>query len=366
MVFEGEAIGKRGETIGEAVFTTGMTGYVETLTDPSFFGQIITFAFPMIGNYGAMEGDCESGSIFAAGCILRELCGVGSNFRKDCDLNEFLIKNGVVGIAGVDTREITKKIRTGGVINAMISDNIKDMAGKLAAIKAFTAKGAVENTSCKKVIRINAESAGCGKDLDGDGKTVVLWDFGAKENIQRELLKRGLNVIRVPHNTSAKEILEYKPCGVLLSNGGGDPAENKIITQEIKLLMNAKIPMFGICLGHQLMCLAVGAKARKLKFGHRGENQPVRDLTTGRVYITSQNHGYTVLARSLPEGVARLRYINVNDKSCEGVDFLTFPGFSVQFHPEASGGPRDTEWLFDHFVEICTIKNAQCTMRNAQ
>lgn len=351
-VFEGESIGKAGQTIGEAVFTTGMTGYIETLTDPSFFGQMITFAFPMIGNYGAMLEDQESDKVYAAGCIMREMCENGSNFRKDCELNEFLLKHGVVGIAGVDTREITKKIRTGGTMNVMISDNIKDLPKKLEEIKAFKVKGAAEKTSCKKTIYINADGT-INKDnkFSGNGKTVVLWDFGTKANIERELLKRGLNVIKVPFNTSAKEITSHKPHGIVISNGGGDPAENKKAIEEIKLLTESKIPMFGICMGHQLMCLAAGAKTKKLKNGHRG-NQPVKDMRTGRVYVTSQNHGYAVAAKTFPEGEANISFISVHDKSCEGVDFLKFPGFSVQFHPESYGGSRDTEFLFDRFVKL--------------
>lgn len=356
-VFEGESIGKAGQAIGEAVFTTAMTGYTETLTDPSFFGQIITFAFPMIGNYGAMEEDRESDIAYTSGCVVRELCETGSNFRKDCDLSEFLVKNGIVGIAGVDTREITQKIRTGGAMNAMISDNLKDMPKKLEELNAFKVRGAAEKTSCKTPIHINADNYNKNGNKTDDktdktkNKTVVLWDFGAKTNIQRELLKRGLNVIKVPYNTLAKDILSYKPDGVVLSNGGGDPFENKKALDEIRLLMDAKVPMFGICMGHQLMCLAAGAKTKKLKNGHRG-NQPVKDLCTGRVYVTSQNHGYAVSAKSIPDGVLEVRFISVHDKSCEGVDFLRFPGFSVQFHPESFGGSRDTEFLFDRFVKM--------------
>lgn len=338
-VYEGQSIGKAGQAIGEAAFTTAMTGYIETLTDPSFFGQMIIQTFPMIGNYGAMDADCESDKVFANGYIVREICKDGSNYRMDKSLNDFLIENNVVGICGIDTREITKKLREVGVMNAMISTDIKNIPEKLDVLKKYKITNAIENTSAKQMT------------TEGRGHRVVLWDFGAKKNIKRELLKRGCEVISVPYSYTAKQILQLKPQGVLLSNGGGDPALNKNIIEQIKILIKSRLPIFGICLGHQLLCLAAGAKTKKLKYGHRGENQPVRDTSTGRVYITSQNHGYAIQPKSLPEG-AIIKYTNVNDKTCEGVDFLDFPAFSVQFHPEGCGGPRDTEFLFDRFIAL--------------
>lgn len=338
-IFSGESIGKRGEVIGEAVFTTAMTGFVETLTDPSYYGQIITQTFPMIGNYGAMHSDAESDKVFASGYIVRELCSLGSNFRKDMDFNDYLKKHGVVGIAGIDTRAITKKIRDYGKINAMISDSKNNLEQKFAALNAYKIRDAVKNISAKEV------------SISGSGsRRVVLWDFGAKENIFRELLSLGYTVIRVPYDYTAEQILQLCPSGVVLSNGGGDPAENKKIIAEIKKLMDIKIPMFGICLGHQLLCLAAGAKTKRLKFGHRGTNQPVKDLVDGRIYITSQNHGYSV--RSLPSDEVRVRFVNANDKTCEGVDFINLPIFSVQFHPEGCGGPHDTKFLFRRFATL--------------
>lgn len=346
-VYTGESIGAAGETIGEAVFTTAMCGYMETLTDPSYYGQIVTQTFPMIGNYGEIFADAESKRSYVAGYIVRELCSDGSNFRKEGELNDFLTAQNIVGICGIDTRALTRKIREGGVIGAMICRDLNDLDGKLARIRSFKIKGALKNTSVETSTTV------------GKGRRVVLWDFGAKQNIERELVKRGCEVVRVPFDATAEQILAYKPAGIMLSNGGGDPAENTGVIEQIRKLFAYKIPSFGICLGHQLMCLAAGGKTKKMKYGHRGVNQPVKDLDTGRVYITSQNHGYAVVSKSLPENV-RLRMVNANDKTCEGVDFTDIPAFTVQFHPEACGGPHDTEFLFDRFVSLMDgeVRNA--------
>lgn len=339
-VFEGFAIGCDGETVGEVVFTTGMVGYMETLTDPSYYGQIVTQTFPLIGNYGAMLPDSESERPALKGYIVRELCDKGSNFRMESELDDFLKKEGIVGISGIDTRALTKKIRSKGVMNGMLSSKKSITPEKLKEIKAYKVTDAVKNTTCKGVATL-----GCGS------KKVVLWDFGVKLNIERELLKRDCTVIRMPSYATAEEILSYNPNGIILSNGGGDPAENTGIIAELKKLNDYKIPTFGICLGHQLLALSKGAVTSKLKFGHRGANQPVRDSVTGRTYITSQNHGYAVVPSSLPEG-AVLRYTNANDRTAEGIDYNDIPAFSVQFHPEACGGPRDTNLLFDRFMNM--------------
>lgn len=344
-VFTGTAIGADGTVIGEAVFTTAMCGYLQSITDPSYYGQIITQTFPMIGNYGAIVADSESDTPFLSGYIVRELCELGSNFRKESELNEYLKKNNIVGIAGIDTRALTRKIRSQGVMNAMITDNLKDLPTKLALIKKYKVKGAVENTSCKVASELNP--------VDGDHPyRVVLFDFGAKRNIERMLVKYGCSVVRVPYNTTASEVLSYNPDGVMLSNGGGDPADNVQIIEQLKILNGHKIPTFGICLGHQLLALSYGASTVKLKYGHRGTNQPVKDIATGRTYITSQNHGYAVKGDSLNPEVGFVRYINANDKTVEGIDYVSTPAFSVQFHPEACGGPKDTEFLFERFVNM--------------
>ena len=344
-VYAGKAIGASGTVIGEAVFTTGMCGYLLTLTDPSYYGQIVAQTFPLIGNYGAITSDAESDRPYLSGYVVRELCDVGSNSRKEEELDAYLKRNNVVGIQGVDTRALTRKIRSAGVMNAMITDSVKDLPKKLAAIRAFKIKDAVENTTCEK------SEVLVPKD-DKHKHTVVLYDFGAKYNIERMLDKYGCSVIRVPAHTTAEEVLALNPDGIMLSNGAGNPADNVAIIEEIKKLVAKKIPIFGICLGHQLLALATGANTIKLKYGHRGTNQPVKDLVTGRTYITSQNHGYAVKPETVDESIASVRFTNANDKTVEGIDYLNEPIFTVQFHPEACGGPKDTEFMFGRFVKM--------------
>ena len=343
-VFEGEAIGADGDAIGEVVFTTAMVGYMETLTDPSYYGQLVTQTFPLIGNYGAIEADAESEKPALGGYIVREECATGSNFRMESELDAFLKKYNVAGICGVDTRALTKKIRSKGVMNGMITSKKSLPPEKMKEIKAYRVRNAVEKTTCEQEVTLGSGS-----------KRVVLWDFGAKKNIERELLKRDCTVIRVPAHTSAERIAALDPDGIMLTNGGGDPADNTAIIEELKKLNERKIPTFGICLGHQLLALSRGATTQKLKFGHRGANQPVRDTLSGRTYITSQNHGYAVVPASLPNG-ATLRYANANDKTAEGIDYTDIPAFSVQFHPEACGGPLDTNFLFDRFFDAMNGK----------
>ena len=348
-LFEGKSIGFEGTTIGETVFTTGMTGYLETLTDPSYFGQIVTQTFPLIGNYGVIPEDFESKKPWVKGYIVRELCDKPSNFRCEQDLNTFLKQHNIIGISGIDTRALTKKLRESGVMNGMIISGVNkkpDVNKKLLEkISEYKIEKAVETVSTK-----NEESFNHTKPAN-DYK-IVLWDFGAKENILRELLKRGCDVKVVPSNTTAKDILSYNPDGLMLSNGPGDPAENTEIIREIKNICDyGKLPVFGICLGHQMLALANGASTSKLKYGHRGGNHPVKDTQTGRVYITSQNHGYAVENTSLPQ-TAKMSFFNVNDGTVEGIDYLNIPAFSVQFHPEACGGPHDTNFLFDRFMQM--------------
>ncbi|MCM1320920.1 MAG: carbamoyl phosphate synthase small subunit [Bacteroides sp.] len=396
-IFEGKSFGAAGVATGEAVFTTGMTGYLETLTDPSYYGQIVMQTFPLIGNYGVIPDDFESSKSHIAGYIVRSWCEVPSNFRAEGTIDAFLKNNGVIGIYGIDTRRLTKIIRESGVMNAKLiafSGNAEQDAAAekeylrlsnppqkkqlLDEIASFSITNAVPAVSCdaEKIektaeqvfeqsvryravpvtadgLKINdlAVSAKCGKKADGTARKVVLWDFGAKANIRRELLKRGLEVKIMPWNATAEQILAEKPDGIMLSNGPGNPAENASIIQELKKLCASDIPMFGICLGHQLLALARGAKTEKLKYGHRGANQPVKQLTTGRVYISSQNHGYAVVSDSLPKN-AQLLFVNTNDNTCEGIRYTDIPAFSVQFHPEASAGPLDTGFLFDDFTRL--------------
>ncbi len=341
-VFEGKAFGAEKETTGELVFTTAMTGYLETLTDPSYYGQVIIQTFPLIGNYGVIPADFESDTPVLKGYIVREWCQAPSNFRSEGDLDTFLKKSGIPGVCGLDTRALTKIVREYGVMNCKIQYTPDVTDADFEELKNYRVVNAVESTTLKEPEHFSAENP----ELK-----VVLMDFGAKHNIDRELLKRGCDLTVVPASTSAEEILKMNPDGVMLSNGPGDPADNKEVIKEIKKLNDTKIPMFGICLGHQLLALAQGGETEKLKYGHRGANQPVKEIKTGRVYITSQNHGYAVVSNSLPDN-AVVSFANGNDNTCEGVDYTDMPAFSVQFHPEACGGPLDTAFLFDRFVEM--------------
>ena len=336
-VFEGVRFGAETDTVGELVFTTGMCGYVETLTDPSYAGQIVMQTYPLIGNYGIIREDFE-GACCVKGYVVREYCDTPSNFRTDCDLDTYLKEQGVPGLCGVDTRELTRIIREHGVMNAAICDEIP---ADLTPIKTYAITGVVEAVSCKEPDRYPAEGEECFR--------VSLIDYGAKRNIVRELQKRGCTVTVLPASTSAEEILAAGPDGVMLSNGPGDPAENTYQIEQIRKLLG-KVPMFGICLGHQLTTLAAGGSTYKLKYGHRGVNQPVRDLNGVRTYITSQNHGYAVDGDTVKLG--KVRFVNANDGTCEGIDYPELKAFTVQFHPEACTGPKDTSFLFDQFVEL--------------
>lgn len=341
-VFEGKAFGAEKETTGELVFTTAMTGYLETLTDPSYYGQVVIQTFPLIGNYGVIPADFESDSPSLKGYIVREWCQVPSNFRCEGDLDTFLKESGIPGIYGIDTRALTRIVREYGVLNCKISYSPDVTKEELDEIKNYVITEAVESTTIKEKEHFDAENG----DLN-----VVLMDFGAKHNIGRELVKRGCNLTVVPAHTTADEIKAMNPDGVMLSNGPGDPSDNTEIIAELKKLCDFGIPTFGICLGHQLLALSQGAKTEKLKYGHRGANQPAKEVETGRVYITSQNHGYAVVSDSMPEN-GKVSFVNGNDHTCEGVNYTNMPAFSVQFHPEACGGPHDTAFLFDRFIEL--------------
>lgn len=333
-VFEGYSFGAQKEVIGELVFTTGMTGYIETLTDPSYYGQIVMQTFPLIGNYGVITADFESRKSWVTAYIVREYCEKPSNFRCEGKIDDFLKEQGVPGVYGIDTRELTRIVREAGVMNASISfQPLKD----LSALQAYKIKDAVQAVTTGDRAVINEKGS----------PAVLLYDFGAKGNIERELVKRGCRVIVVPASCTAEEALALSPDGIMLANGPGDPAENTGVIENIKKLAGKK-PIFGICLGHQLFALAMGGKTRKMKYGHRGANQPVKQLSTGRVFISSQNHGYEVVSDSLPIG--RLSFINGNDGTCEGMDYPEVNAFTVQFHPEACGGPHDANYLFDEFV----------------
>ena len=373
-VFEGKSIGATGMTIGQAVFTTGMTGYIETLTDPSYYGQIVTQTFPLIGNYGVMPPDFESAKSWVRGYVVRELCDQPSNFRCEGDLDSFLKEQGIIGICGIDTRALTKRLREAGVMNGMIvsGKNAEDLRPQelLPKIKDYQITNAVQMVqTCKEgevspyapassaspAVASATLSAGASPRI-APAHHVVLFDFGAKLNIQRELEKRGCKVSVVPYNTTADQVIKMSPDGIMLSNGPGDPAENVGVIEEIhKLCDYGKIPIFGICLGHQMLALARGAKTSKLKYGHRGGNHPCKDTETNRVYITSQNHGYAVENASLPS-YAKMSFFNVNDGTVEGITYTDIPAFSVQFHPEACGGPHDTNFLFDRFLKLMEEK----------
>lgn len=339
-VFEGYSFGAEKDAIGELVFTTGMCGYIETLTDESYFGQIVLQTFPMIGNYGIIPEDFE-GECSVKGYVVREKCDNPSNFRCKGTLDGFLKEKGISAIYGVDTRAITKIIREQGVLNAAIC---REIPSDLSALKNYKIIGAVESVTAKTAAVYPAEN---------EKFKVTLIDYGAKRNIIRELNKRGCTVTAVPASTTAEEILKTNPDGIMLSNGPGDPAENLFQIEVIKKLVGKK-PIFGICLGHQLLALAMGAETEKLKYGHRGVNQPVKEADGSRTYITSQNHGYAVVPDSVKRG--KISFINANDGTCEGIDYDDLTAFSVQFHPEAASGPHDTSFLFDRFLRLMEEK----------
>lgn len=348
-VYEGYSFGTEGTAFGEVVFTTAMTGYQEALTDPSYYGQLVTQTFPLIGNYGINDEDFESKKSYVGGYIIREWCSAPSNFRMQGNIDDFLKKQNIVGIHSIDTRSLTRKIREYGVMNGVITT--EDVYSKkdelLEQIKAFSIKDAVKNVSVKEIEYYNAENP---------EYTVVIIDLGYKFSIRDELVKRGCNVVVVPYNTTAEKIKEINPDGIMVSNGPGDPTDNPEVIANVAEISKLDIPIFGICMGHQIVALAHGAKTEKLKYGHRGENQPVVDIALGKTFVTSQNHGYAVLSDSIDSNIAEVSHYNANDRTCEGIRYKKTNAFTVQFHPEAHGGPLDTSYLFDEFIKIMEEK----------
>ena len=341
-VFTGTSIGSAREVISEIVFNTSMTGYLEVMTDPSYAGQAVCMTYPLIGNYGICYDDQESRKPWIDGFIVRELSRVPSNFRSVDTIQHFLSKNDIPGIAGIDTRALTKILREKGTMNGMITTNENyNLDEILPKLKEYTTGNVVDKVTCseKKVLR-------------GTGKKVALLDLGAKNNIAKSLNARGCEVAIYPAHTSAEEILATNPDGIMLSNGPGDPKECKEIIEEIHKLYESDVPIFAICLGHQLMALATGADTHKMKYGHRGGNHPVKDLKTNRVYISSQNHGYVVDTDTLDPNVAKPAFVNVNDGTNEGLEYVGKNIFTVQFHPEACPGPQDSAYLFDRFIDM--------------
>lgn len=348
-VFKGTSIGSTKEVISEIVFNTSMMGYLEVFTDPSYAGQSVCMTYPLIGNYGICYEDMESDRPWVDGVIVHELSRMPSNFRSEDTIQNFLEKNDIPGIEGIDTRALTKILREKGTMNGMITINENyDIDNVIAQLKEYKVTGVVEKVSCKEK-----------KVLEGDGFNIALIDLGAKNNIAKSLNKRGCNVTIYPATTPAEEVMAAKPDGIMLSNGPGDPKECVYQIEQIRKVYDSNIPVFAICLGHQLMALATGADTKKMKYGHRGGNHPVRDLETGHVYISSQNHGYMVDADSINPDIAEVAFINVNDNTLEGLRYKNKPVFTVQFHPEACPGPGDSDRLFNEFVKIMEVrKNA--------
>ena len=379
-VFEGTHIGADKEIISEIVFNTSMAGYLEVLTDPSYAGQAVCMTYTLIGNYGICRDDMESLRPWPDGFIVKELSRIPSNFRNDCTIQQFLEENDVPGIAGIDTRALTKILREKGTMNGMITTNENyDFEQIQPKLKAYTTGKVVEKVSCKEKYVVapttelsqNGPLSGSAKfdkaayekgvreprptlvrELNGAGLKVALMDFGAKANIAHSLAERGCEVTVYPALTGAEEIIASVPDGIMLSNGPGDPKECTTIIEEIRKLYQTDIPIFAICLGHQLMALATGADTHKMKYGHRGGNHPVKDLETGRVYISSQNHGYVVDTDKLDPKVAVPAFINVNDGTNEGLSYTGKNIFTVQYHPEACPGPQDSRYLFDRFIRM--------------
>jgi len=340
-VFTGKGLGWIGKTQGEVVFNTGMVGYQEILTDPSYAGEIITFTYPLIGNYGTNNTDWESRKVFARGVIIKEACTEPSNWRANQSFQQFLLEHKLVGIQGIDTRTVTKHLRYHGTMSGIIANDgtgIEELKEMVKSVPPLSGQQLVKEVSTPMSYV-----------LPGGAKRVVVMDFGVKNNSIRKLQEQGCTVIVVPADTGADEILAHKPHGILLSNGPGDPQDVPRAVETVRKLLPYKIPMFGICMGHQLLGLALGGKTYKLKFGHRGGNHPVKDLMTGRVYITSQNHGFAVDAKSLGPDV-EITHINLNDNTVEGLKHKHLPVAGVQYHPEAAPGPQDSAYLFEEFL----------------
>lgn len=349
--FEGVHFGAEGEAFGEVVFNTSMTGYQEILTDPSYNGQIVTMTYSMIGNYGVNAEDVESKKPWVKGFVVREYSKLFNNWRAEGSLADYLKKNNIVGIEMVDTRKITRHTRDKGAMKGVISTvdfDEKSLKSKLNEFPGLIGQDLVKEVTCtEKYVWPGSEK----------GKyKVVAYDFGCKWNILRELAARDCQVTVIPATTTAEEVLAMNPAGVFLSNGPGDPEPIVYAIESIKKIIENGKPTFGICLGHQLIGLALGGKTYKLKFGHRGGNQPVKDLMTGKVEITSQNHGFCVDLNSLPKEAVEVTHLNLNDQTAEGLQHKSKPVFCVQYHPEASPGPHDSKYLFDRFIGIMSLK----------
>ena len=343
-IFKGESFGAAGERFGEVVFNTSMTGYQEILTDPSYKGQIVTMTYPLIGNYGVNEEDVESRKPHLEGFVVKEYSKIFSSWRSKRSLGDYLKANSIIGIEGIDTRSLTLHIRQAGAMKAVLSTTDTDEQSLIQKAKrspGLLGIDMVKEVTCPKKYEWNNS---------GRYKVVVI-DCGVKFNSLRELAKKNCKVIVVPATATAKDILELKPDGILLSNGPGDPAALPYIVKTVQELIG-KVPIFGICLGHQMLGQALGGKTYKLKFGHHGGNQPVKDLKTGKVAISVQNHGFCVDMKTLNQKDIELTHVNLNDETSEGMRHKKLPVFSVQFHPEAAPGPHDSEYLFDKFVEM--------------
>ncbi len=362
-VFTGWSVGATGETLGEVVFNTSLMGYQEVLTDPSYRGQIVTMTYPLIGNYGLNAEDMEAGRIFLAGFVVREDCPTPSNWRSRNSLHQYLRHHGIVGIAGIDTRALTRHLREEGAQTGIISTldlDPKSLARRAAAYPTLDGRDLVREVTCSAPYDWTETTwsinAGGRKSADRNGKRyfVIAYDYGIKHNILRNLVRTGCRVEIVPAATPAEAVLARNPDGIFLSNGPGDPAAVDYAIAETKKLLGKK-PIFGICLGHQILCLALGGKTYKLKYGHHGGNQPVMDLTTQKVEITAQNHGYAVDIDSMGGDVA-CTHLNLNDRTVEGMAHRQLPVFSVQYHPEASPGPHDANYLFTRFVDLMARK----------
>ena len=342
-VFEGKSLGAEGKVIGEVVFTTSMVGYQETLTDPAYCGQIIVQTFPLIGNYGVNGADDASAYNAAAGYVVRECCEDPSNFRCEGKLEDYLVKNGTVGLCDIDTRSLTRVIREKGVMNGAIVCGDYDKEALLKEINAFDAGSVTAKVSAKEKQSFAAEN----------GKyNVAVLDLGMKNELKDELMKRGCSVTVMPCNATAEQVLAESPDGVIISGGPGDPAADTAAIETVKALIEKKLPIYAVCKGHQVLAIANGAKTTKLKYGHRGASQPVKNLENGKTYITAQNTGYAVEFDTMPAGTAELTHINGNDKVCEGIKYLNIPAFSTQFSPDTSGSPHDTGYLYDRFIKM--------------
>ncbi len=385
-VFAGKHFGATKEVVSEIVFNTSMAGYTEVMTDPSYAGQAVCMTYPLIGNYGICLEDMESSRPWLDALIVREACRVPGNFRCDMTLQQFMIRYEIPGIEGIDTRHLTKILREKGTMNGFLTtDENFDLDAVQARLKAYTTGKVVEKVTCKEknivwgVRRLSDNAPVTGHasfdeeayrdyqegdvskkekapslvhELNGKGLRIALLDLGAKKNIAKSLAQRGCDVIVYPAETSAEAILADDPDGIMLSNGPGDPKECTSVIAEVRKLYESGKPIFAICLGHQWMALANGADTKKMKWGHRGGNHPVKDLQTGKVYISSQNHGYVVMEETIDRSVAQPAFVNVNDGTNEGLRYLQKNVFTVQFHPEACPGPQDTSYLFDQFIDM--------------